>query len=138
MRAPFQEGDFPWPVKYGYASVGKVVEGPAELVGQTVFCLYPHQNCYRVPASALTPLPKDLPAERAILAANMETAVNGLWDGAPAVGDRIAVVGLGVVGLLVAWLASLMITTLLSMPVATPRAWRPLLGWQGRRRPLWK
>ncbi|ADP97705.1 zinc-binding alcohol dehydrogenase [Marinobacter adhaerens] len=106
MRAPFQEGDFPWPVKYGYASVGKVVEGPAELVGQTVFCLYPHQNCYRVPASALTPLPKDLPAERAILAANMETAVNGLWDGAPAVGDRIAVVGLGVVGLLVAWLAS--------------------------------
>ncbi len=106
MRAPFQGGDFPWPVKYGYASVGKVVEGPAELVGQTVFCLYPHQNRYRVPVSAVTPLPKDLPAERAILAANMETAVNGLWDGAPAVGDRIAVVGLGVVGLLVAWLAS--------------------------------
>jgi threonine dehydrogenase-like Zn-dependent dehydrogenase len=106
MRAPFQAGDFPWPVKYGYANVGKVTEGPAELVGQTVFCLYPHQNRYRVPASAVTPLPKDLPAERAILAANMETAVNGLWDGAPAVGDRIAVVGLGVVGLLVAWLAS--------------------------------
>jgi threonine dehydrogenase-like Zn-dependent dehydrogenase len=106
MRAPFQAGDFPWPVKYGYANVGKVLEGPAELVGQTVFCLYPHQNRYRVPASAVTPLPKDLPAERAILAANMETAVNGLWDGAPAVGDRIAVVGLGVVGLLVAWLAS--------------------------------
>ncbi|OAN92191.1 dehydrogenase [Marinobacter sp. EhC06] len=105
MRAPFQAGDFPWPVKYGYANVGKVTEGPAELVGQTVFCLYPHQNRYRVPASAVTPLPKDLPAERAILAANMETAVNGLWDGAPAVGDRIAVVGLGVVGLLVAWLA---------------------------------
>jgi threonine dehydrogenase-like Zn-dependent dehydrogenase len=106
MRAPFQAGDFPWPVKYGYANVGKVVEGPAELAGQTVFCLYPHQNRYRVPASAVTPLPKGLPAGRAILAANMETAVNGLWDGAPAVGDRIAVVGLGVVGLLVAWLAS--------------------------------
>jgi len=106
MRAPFQAGDFPWPVKYGYANVGKVIEGPVELVGQTVFCLYPHQNRYRVPASAVTPLPKNLPAERAILAANMETAVNGLWDGAPAVGDRIAVVGLGVVGLLVAWLAS--------------------------------
>lgn len=106
MRAPFQEGDFPWPVKYGYSSVGRVVEGPAGLVGETVFCLYPHQNRYRVPASAVTVLPNDLPAERAILAANMETAVNGLWDGAPAVGDRIAVVGLGVVGLLVAWLAS--------------------------------
>jgi len=106
MRAPFQAGDFPWPVKYGYANVGEVIEGPVELVGQTVFCLYPHQDRYRVPASALTPLPKDLPAERAILAANMETAVNGLWDGTPSVGDRIAVVGLGVVGLLVAWLAS--------------------------------
>lgn len=106
MRAPFQAGEFPWPVKYGYANVGKVIEGPVELVGQTVFCLYPHQDYYRVPASAVTPLPKDLPAERAILAANMETAVNGLWDGSPAVGDRIAVVGLGVVGLLVAWLAS--------------------------------
>lgn len=106
MRAPFQAGDFPWPVKYGYANVGEVIEGPAELVGQAVFCLYPHQNRYRVPASAVTPLPRGLPAERAILAANMETAVNGLWDGAPAVGDRIAVVGLGVVGLLVAWLAN--------------------------------
>lgn len=106
MRAPFQEGDFPWPVKYGYASVGRVVDGPAELQGQTVFCLYPHQNRYRVPAAAVTPLPSGLPPERAILAANMETAVNGLWDGSPAVGDRIAVVGLGVVGLLVAWLSS--------------------------------
>lgn len=106
MRGPFQAGVFPWPVKYGYANVGKVVEGPSELVGKMVFCLYPHQDRYRVPASAVTPLPAELPAERAILAANMETAVNGLWDGAPAVGDRIAVVGLGVVGLLVAWLAS--------------------------------
>ena len=106
MRAPFQEGGFPWPVKYGYANVGRVVAGPDELRGQTVFCLYPHQTRYRVPAEAVTPLPEGLPPERAILAANMETAVNGLWDGAPAVGDRIAVVGLGVVGLLVAWLAS--------------------------------
>lgn len=106
MRAPFQAGDFPWPVKYGYANVGRVLDGPAELLGKTVFCLYPHQDHYRVPAAAVTLLPEGLPPERAILAANMETAVNGLWDGAPAVGDRIAVVGLGVVGLLVAWLAS--------------------------------
>ncbi len=106
MRAPFQQGDFPWPVKYGYASVGRVVNGPAELMGETVFCLYPHQQCYQVPASAVVPLPAGLPAARAILAANMETAVNGLWDAMPGVGDRIAVVGLGVVGLLTAWLAS--------------------------------
>ncbi len=106
MRAPFQEGDFPFPVKYGYASVGQVVAGPDDLMGRAVFCLFPHQTGYRVPASAVVPLPDDLPAGRAVLAANMETAVNGLWDAAPRVGDRIAVVGLGVVGLLVAWLAS--------------------------------
>lgn len=106
MRAPFQQGDFPWPVKYGYANVGRVVSGPEALAGKTVFCLYPHQQRYKVPAAAVMPLPPGLPAARAILAANMETAVNGLWDAMPGVGDRIAVVGLGVVGLLVAWLAS--------------------------------
>ncbi|MBD3640585.1 MAG: zinc-binding alcohol dehydrogenase [Marinobacter sp.] len=106
MRAPFQEGDFPFPVKYGYASVGEVVDGPAELKGKRVFCLYPHQNRYTVPASAVTPLPDSLPSERAVLTANMETAVNGLWDANPGIGDRIAVVGLGVVGLLVGWLAN--------------------------------
>ncbi|WP_372985385.1 zinc-dependent alcohol dehydrogenase [Marinobacter sp.] len=106
MRAPFQEGDFPFPVKYGYASVGEVVEGPTDLMGKQVFCLYPHQNRYTVPASAVTPLPDELPAERAVLAANMETAINGLWDAGPGIGDRIAVIGLGVVGLLVGWLAN--------------------------------
>ncbi|MCK0163956.1 zinc-binding alcohol dehydrogenase [Marinobacter sp. S6332] len=106
MRAPFQEGAFPWPVKYGYANVGRVLEGPDELVGRTVFCLYPHQTHYSVPASVVTRVPNGVPPERAILAANMETAINGLWDAMPAVGDRIAVVGLGVVGLLVSWLAS--------------------------------
>ncbi|MDL0429749.1 zinc-binding alcohol dehydrogenase [Marinobacter sp. TBZ242] len=106
MRAPFQEGDFPFPVKYGYASVGQVLSGPDHLLGRSVFCLFPHQTDYRVPASAVVPLPEGLPAGRAVLAANMETAVNGLWDAAPVIGDRIAVVGLGVVGLLVAWLAS--------------------------------
>ncbi|WP_417544065.1 zinc-dependent alcohol dehydrogenase [Marinobacter sp.] len=106
MRAPYQEGAFPWPVKYGYANVGQVLEGPDELVGKTVFCLFPHQAVYSVPASAVTPIPAGVPPKRAILAANMETAINGLWDATPAVGDRIAVVGLGVVGLLVSWLAS--------------------------------
>ncbi|MBW7470095.1 zinc-dependent alcohol dehydrogenase [Marinobacter sp. F4218] len=106
MRAPFQEGRFPFPVKYGYANVGRVASGPRHLQGRLVFCLFPHQQRYQVPASAVTVIPESVPAERAVLAANMETAVNGLWDGAPGVGDRIAVVGSGVVGLLVAWLAS--------------------------------
>ncbi|MEX2629280.1 MAG: zinc-binding alcohol dehydrogenase [Tistlia sp.] len=104
MRAPFQEGDFPFPVKYGYVSVGEVEEGPPALLGQTVFCLHPHQEFYRVPAEALLPLPAGLPPERAVLAANLETAVNALWDAGPRVGDRIAVVGGGLLGCLVAWL----------------------------------
>lgn len=83
MRAPFQEGDFPGPVKYGYLSVGEVEEGPADLVGRTVFCLYPHQTRYVVPASAVTVVPDDVPAARAVLAGTVETAVNALWDAAP-------------------------------------------------------
>ncbi|MEV5463980.1 zinc-binding alcohol dehydrogenase, partial [Streptomyces cellulosae] len=102
MRAPFQEGDFPGPVKYGYLSVGVVEEGPEPLVGRTVFCLYPHQSRYVVPASAVTPVPDGVPAERAVLAGTVETAVNALWDAAPLVGDRIAVVGGGMVGCSVA------------------------------------
>lgn len=104
MRAPFQEGDFPGPLKYGYASVGRVVEGPAALREREVFCLYPHQQHYVVPASAVHLLPDDVPAERAVLAANLETAINGVWDAAPGLGDRICVIGAGVVGALVAWL----------------------------------
>ncbi|MGC0336495.1 zinc-dependent alcohol dehydrogenase [Streptomyces sp. SLBN-8D4] len=98
MRAPFQEGDFPGPVKYGYLSVGLVEEGPAALKGRTVFCLYPHQTRYVVPVSAVTVVPDDVPARRAVLAGTVETAVNALWDAAPLVGDRIAVVGGGMVG----------------------------------------
>ncbi|MEU6221793.1 FAD-dependent oxidoreductase [Streptomyces sp. NPDC047022] len=98
MRAPFQEGDFPAPVKYGYLSVGQVEHGPAELLGRTVFCLFPHQNRYVVPASAVTVVPDSVPAGRAILAGTVETAVNALWDAAPQVGDRIAVVGGGMIG----------------------------------------
>ncbi|MFF2384380.1 dehydrogenase [Streptomyces sp. NPDC058108] len=102
MRAPFQEGDFPGPVKYGYLSVGTVEEGPAHLLGRTVFCLYPHQTRYVVPASAVTPLPAGVPAGRAVLAGTVETAVNALWDAAPLIGDRIAVIGGGMVGCSVA------------------------------------
>ncbi|HEY7594412.1 MAG TPA: zinc-binding alcohol dehydrogenase [Actinophytocola sp.] len=100
MRAPFQEGEFPGPVKYGYLNVGVVEQGP--LTGRTVFCLYPHQTRYVVPASAVTPVPDDVPPARAILAGTVETAVNAVWDAAPHVGDRIAVVGAGMVGASVA------------------------------------
>lgn len=105
MRAPFQEGDFPGPVKYGYINVGVVEAGPSELTGKTVFCLYPHQNLYQVAASALTPLPAGVPAGRAVLAAGMETALNATWDADIKIGDRVIVVGAGVIGALCAYLA---------------------------------
>jgi threonine dehydrogenase-like Zn-dependent dehydrogenase len=102
MRAPFQEGDFPGPVKYGYLNVGTVEQGPPELCGRTVFCLYPHQTAYVVPAAAVTVVPDDVPPARAVLAGTVETAVNALWDAGPLVGDRVAVVGAGMVGCCVA------------------------------------
>ena len=104
MRAPFQAGAFPAPVKYGYASVGEVTAGPAELIGQAVFCLHPHQERYVVPCQALYPVPAGVPVPRAILAANLETALNGVWDAAVAPGDRVSVIGAGSVGCLAAWL----------------------------------
>jgi hypothetical protein len=106
MRAPFQAGDFPAPVKYGYISVGRVVQGPAELVDKTVFCLHPHQQQFVVPSDALYLVPESVPPARAILAANLETALNGLWDSGAGPGDRIAVIGGGSVGCLTAWLAT--------------------------------
>jgi hypothetical protein len=102
MRAPFQEGDFPAPVKYGYLNVGVVEQGPDELLGKTVFALYPHQTHYVVPVEAVTVVPDTVPARRAVLAGTVETAVNALWDAAPLVGDKIAVVGAGMVGASVA------------------------------------
>jgi threonine dehydrogenase-like Zn-dependent dehydrogenase len=104
MRAPFMEGDFPFPVKYGYATVGRVEAGPAGLVGRTVFSLHPHQTHFDVPIDAAVPVPDGVPASRAILAANMETALNAVWDAQPGPADRIAIIGAGVVGALVAWL----------------------------------
>jgi threonine dehydrogenase-like Zn-dependent dehydrogenase len=108
MRAPHQEGDFPGPVKYGYLSVGVVEEGPPELVGRTVFCLHPHQTRYVVPVEAVTVVPDGVPARRAVLAGTVETAVNALWDAPPLIGDRVAVVGAGMVGGCVARLLSRM------------------------------
>lgn len=106
MRAPLQEGDFPFPVKYGYCAVGRVEDGPAALVGRTVFALAPHQDHMVLPADFLVPVPDDVPPRRATLAANMETALNALWDSGAGPGDRIVVVGAGLVGLLVTALAA--------------------------------
>ncbi len=104
MRAPFQCGDFPTPVKYGYTNVGVVEVGPAALRGRTVFSLYPHQTRFVVPESAVHVLPETLPPDRAVLASNLETALNGVWDGEPQPGSRVVVLGAGTVGCLVAWL----------------------------------
>jgi threonine dehydrogenase-like Zn-dependent dehydrogenase len=108
MRAPFQEGDFPGPVKYGYLNVGVVEDGPTPLRGRTVFCLYPHQTAYVVPSGSVVVVPDDVPAERAVLAGTVETAVNALWDATPLIGDRVAVVGAGMVGCCVARLLARM------------------------------
>ncbi len=106
MRAPFMAGAFSFPVKYGYSAVGRVERGPAEFEGRTVFALHPHQSLFNVPAEAVALVPNSVPAARAVLAANMETALNAVWDARPAPADRIAVVGAGVVGILVAWLCA--------------------------------
>lgn len=106
MRAPLQAGDFPFPVKYGYSSVGRVAWGPTALLGRDVFCLHPHQSAYLVAEEQVLPLPERLPAARAVLAANMETALNAIWDAQLRAGDRVCVVGAGVVGCLVAYLAA--------------------------------
>ena len=104
MRAPLMAGTFPFPVKYGYATVGQIEAGSAE--PRIVFSLHPHQSLFTVLADAVIPVPERVPARRAVLAANMETALNALWDGAPGPADRIAVVGGGLVGLLIAYLCA--------------------------------
>jgi threonine dehydrogenase-like Zn-dependent dehydrogenase len=106
MRAPLQAGKFPFPVKYGYCAVGKVEIGPTELLGKTVFCLHPHQDLFNAPAAMLTPIPDGIPARRATLAANAETALNALWDAGAGPGDKITVVGAGIVGLMVTSIAA--------------------------------
>jgi threonine dehydrogenase-like Zn-dependent dehydrogenase len=125
MRCPMQEGAFPFPVKYGYCAAGIVEDGPADLLGRNVFCLHPHQDVFQVPADRLALIPNGIPPRRATLAANMETALNALWDSGAGPGDRVVVVGAGVVGLLVAALAA-------RLPGAAVTAVDP----EGDRRPL--
>jgi NADPH:quinone reductase-like Zn-dependent oxidoreductase len=122
MRGPNMDGAFPYPAKYGYATVGRVEEGPPQLQDQIVFALHPHQNVFTVAADSVLPVPEQVPLARAVLAANMETALNALWDGMPGPADRIAVVGAGVVGLLVARLCARMPGTRVTViDIATSR-----------------
>lgn len=106
MRGPMQDGDFPYPVKYGYCAVARVEAGPGDLIGRTIFALHPHQDLFVAPVAMLALVPTGVPPERAVLAANMETALNALWDSGAGPGDRIAVFGGGAVGLLIAFLAA--------------------------------
>ena len=119
MRAPFQVGSFRRRSRRG-ASVGRIEEGPSEMQGRTVFALYPHQTRYLVPAAAVHIVPDAVPAARAVLAANLETAINGVWDARPHAGDRITVVGAGTVGCLVAWLAGRMPGTAVELVDTNP------------------
>ena len=121
MRAPFQQGEFPAPVKYGYSIVGRVERGPDALAGSTVFVLHPHQTRFIVPAEDAHVLPEGIPPPRAVLAASLETALNGVWDARPHVGDRIAVIGAGTVGCLAAWLISRIPGCLVQLVDINPR-----------------
>lgn len=104
MAAPLMAGEFPFPVAYGYCNVGRVIDGPRQWLQKTVFSLGPHQTVFDAPESMLVPVPSGVPAKRAVLAANMETAINAVWTGKPGPADQIAVIGGGVVGILVAYL----------------------------------
>ena len=132
MRAPFQAGELPGPVKYGYASVGTVEQGPGEMIGRDIFALFPHQTRYVVPAAAVHLLPAGVPPSRAVLAANLETAVNGVWDAEPQRTDRVTVIGAGAVGCLVAYVAVTVGTAIDALLIAHffTRPFFVVLGWR--------
>jgi threonine dehydrogenase-like Zn-dependent dehydrogenase len=120
MRCPHQEGAFPFPVKYGYALVGVIEDGPAARIGEHVFLLHPHQRVAHVPLADVHTLPQGLPPRRAALAANMETALNVAWDAGAAPGDHILIIGGGVLGLLIAGLLARMPGTVVTVTDINP------------------
>jgi 2-desacetyl-2-hydroxyethyl bacteriochlorophyllide A dehydrogenase len=105
LDLPTLRGSFTFPIKYGYASVGRVVEAGADVgclaVGDAVFVHHPHQSTYVVPATMPIRLPDGLDPLLGVFLANVETAVNVVVDAAPRLGERVAVFGQGVVGLLI-------------------------------------
>lgn len=119
MRCPHQAGEFSFPIKYGYCAVGRVVEGPRP--GRRVFCLHPHQSAFVVADAAVVDIPQNIPPARAVLAANMETAINAVWDAQVGPGDRVLVVGAGVVGCLVASVVSRIAGCLVELVDVDPR-----------------
>ncbi|AYD04700.1 zinc-binding alcohol dehydrogenase [Neorhizobium sp. NCHU2750] len=120
MRAPLQSGAFPFPVKYGYATVGKITAGATDRVGETVFCLHPHQDVFHAPVEMAIAVPPSIEPARAVLAANMETALNGVWDAGISPGDRVTIVGAGLIGLLIAFLAAAIPATRVSLVDLNP------------------
>jgi hypothetical protein len=103
MKAPHQEGEFSGLVKYGYLNVGKIIDGPTKLINKNVYTMFPHQSIYKINSSLITLIPNEIPIKRALLTANMETAINAMWDSKPTIGDKIYVIGAGIVGLLMAY-----------------------------------
>ena len=106
MRAPHQVGEFNKEVKYGYLSVGKVVVGPKSMMNKMVYTMFPHQSMYILKSSLATLIPSHIPYKRALLTANMETAINAMWDSQPSIGDNTYVIGAGIVGILMAYVLS--------------------------------
>ena len=104
MKCPYQEGDFGNDIKYGYINVGKVVDGDKSYLGNNIFSLYPHQDFYKIPSNEALIIPNKIPLSRCLLIPNLETAINAVWDTLPSAGDRILVIGAGIVGLLTAYL----------------------------------
>ena len=105
LDLPTLRGSFNFPIKYGYASVGRVVEAGARVTclarGDAAFVHHPHQSTYVVPATMPVRLAGDLDPTLGVFLANVETATNVVVDAAPRLGERVAVFGQGVVGLLI-------------------------------------
>lgn len=104
MKVPYMQGDFSFPLTYGYSLTGEVVKGPREWLGERVHCMHPHQDLCIINTQDLTVVPENVPMERAILASNLETAINGVWDAQPMIGERILIIGYGLIGALLAYL----------------------------------
>ena len=102
MKAPFQEGSFDLPIKYGYINIGKIVDGPKQILNKNIFSLFPHQSLYEIPIKNISILP-NRNIKKFLLTANMETAINIFWDSMPNKKDKIIIIGLGSVGILTAY-----------------------------------
>ncbi len=104
MTVPYMQGAFSFPLTYGYSLTGEVIDGPQEWLGERVHAMHPHQDLCVIHSHDLTVVPGNVPLDRAVLASNLETAVNGVWDGQPIMGQRVLVIGYGLIGALIAHL----------------------------------